>query len=262
MRVIPQLGTLSSIQLPASSGQQTRTPRNRLSGGTSVSYADPRSRRSIWRLEYRAATGAERQSLEAFFQDVEGRLQPFTFLDPFQNLFSRSADLTHGVWFTQAPLALTGGAGDPEGGSAAFGMANPSPAPLRIYQQLDIPAWYHYSLSVYARSVSSASLVLSLEAGSNIVSRSFPLSTVWKRYTFPASPGGTAESVRAGFEIAAAGELLLFGPQLEAQPAPSDYKATTAEGGIYSNARLLQDELVWTASAPGLHDTRLTIAST
>lgn len=261
MRVIPQLGTLASTQFPAVSGRQTRTPRNRLHGGGVQHYADTPGRRGVWRLEYRAVTDVERQALEVFFHQVQGRLNTFTFLDPFQNLFSRSIDLSAAEWFAEAPLALTGGAGDPEGGSAAFGVANPSPAPLRIYQALNIPAWFQYSLSVYARAGTAAPVALSLVGGSNSVSKSFTLSGAWTRHTLTATAGGNAQAVEAGFEIAAGQQIFLFGPQLEAQPAPSGYKPTQTAGGVYAKARLMQDELVWTTAAPGAHDTRLTIAS-
>ncbi len=261
MRVIPQLSTLASIQFPAVGGRETRTLINRLNGGDSVVYPDAKAGRKTWRLAYKGLTEEERQTLESFFLGVEGRLRPFTFLDPLQNLFARSGEFTAPEWTKEAPLSVTGGHADPSGGVLAHGLANSSGAPRRMYQSLNVPAWFHYSLSIYARAETPAQIQLVLKGGSNVASQSFPLTGNWARYTLAATAGGSSESVEAGVELGSGAEMYVFGAQLEAQPAASEYKATGAEGGVYPNARLMQDELSWITSAPGAHNTTLTIVS-
>jgi hypothetical protein len=54
----------------------------------------------------------------------------------------------------------------------------------------------------------------------------------------------------------------LFGMQAEAQLAPSDYKQTSARGGVYAKARFGTDHLTVTARAPDVYDAVIPIVNT
>ena len=261
MNYLPQLGTHASVQFPATNELEARTIVNRLDGGSVVRSIDGSARRKAWRLEFANLSDTERQAVESFFHAVAGRLGNFPFLDPFQNLFVRSNEMSHAAWVREAPLALTAGASDPMGGTAAVTAANAAAAARRLYQSLTIPAGFRYTLSVYVRAASPALFNLFFTDGANTVAQTYPVGSAWNRVALSGVVGGLAEQMDAGVELPAGAQIQLFGAQLEAQPAASDYKPTGAEGGVYSSARLMQDELVWTSPAPGLHSTKLTIAS-
>ncbi len=65
----------------------------------------------------------------------------------------------------------------------------------------------------------------------------------------------------AALEIGAGQQIQVFGPQLEAQIAPSQYRATAAKGGVYPKAHFTGDYLPVVAEAPSLFATSLTIES-
>lgn len=261
MRVIPQLGTLAAVQFPAEASKVRRTVVNRAAGGETVLYSDGGGKRSAWRLSLTGLTDAERLSLETFFRSVEGQLHSFVYLDPFENLLTRSHDFQSPTWVKEAPLSLTSGVSDPMGGSEATSAANPSTAARRIHQSNAIPGWFHYSFSVYIRSSGGTPVKLLMKSGSQEVSKTFEAGPAWRRCVLTASPGGPAEAVEAIVEVPPQSTVQVFGAQLEAQPGVSDYKSTGATGGIYPNARLLQDELTWVATAPDANQTILMITS-
>ena len=57
--------------------------------------------------------------------------------------------------------------------------------------------------------------------------KTFALTTAWQRISFTANLGQATTSVTFGAQLAAGAIVDLFGMQVEAQLAPSDYKMTT-----------------------------------
>jgi hypothetical protein len=54
-------------------------------------------------------------------------------------------------------------------------------------------------------------------------------------------------------------QIQLYGPQLEAQLAPSRYRATARNGAVYAQAHWAVDDLVISAEAPNLFSTAFSI---
>jgi hypothetical protein len=54
----------------------------------------------------------------------------------------------------------------------------------------------------------------------------------------------------------------LFGMQVEAQPAPSDYKQTVAQGGVFARARFAADQFTVTAQGTDVYDVVINIIAT
>ena len=93
-----------------------------------VKLADPGAAITEWHLSFAEMSDQELAALEALFQATEGRLTPFTFLDPADNLLAWSEQQNQAVWQADPLLTLTGGVADPMGGTAAFQVSNPRPA--------------------------------------------------------------------------------------------------------------------------------------
>jgi hypothetical protein len=90
----------------------------------------------------------------------------------------------------------------------------------------------------------------------------FALSTVWQRIIFPVSLGQPTSSITFGASLAAGGSVDLFGMQVEAQVAASDYKMTGISGGVFSAARFADDAITVTAQSTDVYDAVIRILST
>jgi hypothetical protein len=72
-------------------------------------------------------------------------------------------------------------------------------------------------------------------------------------------PGdANATSVAFGIELPAGAQIDVFGPQAEAQLAPSLYRASTT-GGVYENARFRDDAFGFTTQGVNRHSTTVNI---
>jgi hypothetical protein len=68
--------------------------------------------------------------------------------------------------------------------------------------------------------------------------------------------------VTFGAQLQAGASVDLFGMQAEAQLAPSDYKMTETQGGVYANARFGADQLTVTAQSTDVYDAVIQIVNT
>ena len=63
-------------------------------------------------------------------------------------------------------------------------------------------------------------------------------------------------------QLKAGGSADLFGMQVDAQLAPSDYKRTGTRGGVYKKARFAEDRLTVTAQGTDVYDAVIRIVNT
>jgi len=63
-------------------------------------------------------------------------------------------------------------------------------------------------------------------------------------------------------QLEAGASVDLFGMQAEAQLAPSDYRVTGANGGLYARARFGEDRLTVTAQGADVYDATIRIVNT
>src|SRR4051812_8729822 len=94
----PQLKTGAIAHHPVRKTIETRTVTNVLPGGNVFMYPDEAAQKTIWSWEYVGATVDEATTILKFFEACEGRLRPFTFLDPVGNLLSGSSDFRSDGW--------------------------------------------------------------------------------------------------------------------------------------------------------------------
>jgi uncharacterized protein DUF2460 len=249
MECFPQLQTGASVQYPIRKRRITRTVRNECVDGREVKLADPGGSSTEWQLSFSELTDDEMAALQQFYQDREGRLNSFTFLDPTDNLCAWSEKLDEAVWQKDPLLQVAGGVSDPFGTTRAFQITNPSGAPLRVLQTLNVPGSFYYCLSLWARS--DATGTVSLVRGDQSAARN--VYSYWQRLMFASQSQSTDETVAFGIVIAAGGSVDVFGVQVEPQIGASPYKTTMSAAGVYANARFRDDALTVTMTGPGRH---------
>jgi hypothetical protein len=230
MLVFPQIA-----QYPLRKRERARTIVNAMRDGSRVTYADADERTTEWDLRLAALTVEEWQSIETLAIASEGRLRNFTFLDPTANLLRRSEELDTSEW-VKDPLMVIDGAV----------ITNTGQVAQRISQTLEVPGWFHYTFSARARSTGGVTMTLVRGAEA----RAFEVGATWARYVTSGNLNSTDEQVTFAVELPAGGQVELGGMQVEAQTGASVYKKTTSQGGVYPNARFMDDALRGVAQGP------------
>lgn len=255
MSYFPQLGTGATGQFPIVKRRRARTVSNTAMDGHQVKLVDAPAQSTEWRLRFEELTDGEMETLASFFESVEGRLGTFTFLDPAANLLAWSERLDQTVWQAAPFVTVTGEVQDPLGTTRACRVTNAGGAAAQIAQTLQVPDWFRYCLSVYARSEwgSSVTLVRGEEK------RAYGVGSEWRRLAAAAQSERKEESVRFGLELPPGAAVEIFGMQVEAQTGASAYKRTLSRGGVYSNARFDDDEFQVTTAGLERHGCELTV---
>jgi|ERR1035441_317259 hypothetical protein len=257
MFYFPQLSSGATGQYPITRQRSARTVVNQSCQGYQVKLADPGAAITNWHLSFEEMSDEELAALEVLFQAVEGRLSPFTFVDPADNLLAWSDQQNQAVWQADPLLTLTGGAADPMGGMAAYQVTNPTPATLKLQQSINAPASLDYCLSLYARSDQSARVWL--VRGSATYAQA--ISPQWTRPIFAGQLQDTGDSITFGIALDPGATVDVFGIQAEAQTTASLYKQTAETGGVYPNARFQNDTLTITTVGPSRHSCELDIVN-
>lgn len=262
MLFFPQLLSGNVSQYPLRRTRHVRTVVNELADGGSTRLGDPDLVSLEWALELSFLDDQEWAALETLFDQTEGRLAAFTFMDPGDNLLTWSENLTETAWQKGALVELAENVADPVGETRATRITNGAATPQGLSQTLEVFSGFHYCLSAYLRSDQPMTIQLQRSSGSASASDLVEASTSWRRVMSSGTLGGSDESLSFGIELPVSSALDVFGLQVEAQLGPSEYKKTTARGGVHSKARFLNDSLTGTATGPGQHSAKLHIRST
>ncbi len=234
---------------PVRKREVQRTALNLLGDGSVDLIGDAAAAAVEWEIGARGMTRAECSAVEALFTAVAGRWGTFTFLDPVGNLLEQSENFGVSPWVVGALVSFTTGVPDPLGTSRATTAVNTGGAAASIAQTLAVPGTYQYSLSVWARGTT-----VTLEIGS--ATKTVALSSTWTRVSM------TGSGTTFGVSIGAGASVDLFGMQVEAQIAASDYKMTTTRAGVYTKARFMDDVLKVTAQGTDVFDAVIRVTST
>ena len=261
MLYFPQLATGATAQFPLERRLLRRTIVNRLPDGSVVKLDDPKGAGIVWTLKYLGLTDAERDAFETMFREAQGRLRPFTFLDPAGNLLRWSEDLADPVWHRDGALQIAAGVADPEGAERASRITNTAQAEQSIAQTIDPPGGRRHCFSMFVRSANRTPIELSLSNSAGMMTAAQFADTNWRLVSCSGELEGDADdiTVRASFDPGAAADV--YGCQLSAQPNPSAYRRTRAESGVYPNSRFLDDELTFIANGIDDHALSLRIFS-
>jgi hypothetical protein len=257
MPYFPQLTSGAVAQFPSSKQVLRRTVVNEAADGSTVKLADPAANGVEWSLKFAGLTDAEWNAIETLFEAVEGQLDSFTFLDPFDNLVSWSEDPTQAVWIKGSGLAATTGLADPLGGTGAASVANSGTAAANLQQSINAPGGYQYCLSVWAQSAAASRITLFQSTATKSASKEFGIGPVWTRLEFGANLGATERTVNFGATVEGGSAVELFGFQVEAQVGASKYRKTLAGNGVYASAWFLDDTLTRTTN--GVDDNSCTL---
>ena len=214
-----------------------------------------------WELRLSDLTSGEYSALLALFDSVEGCLLSFTFLDPFSNLLLWSEDPTDSAWYKEPLIQLSPGRPDHMGTARATRLLNSGIASQRIEQTLSTPSWYQYSLSVWLRTETNAKVTLAVASTEDTATTVHEVGSMWRRCALSSRLNGTAETLTVGISLAGGESVDAFGFQLDAQPAPSNYKRSTTRTGIHPNARFRDDILDAVTTDLSCHSVKLTIVS-
>jgi hypothetical protein len=160
MIYFPQLSSGATGQFPIQKQRTTRTAVNQSIQNYEIKLADPGAATTEWHIAFAELTDQELAGLESLFEAAEGRLTPFTFVDPTDNLLAWSERQDEAVWQADPLLTLTANIADPLGGTGAFQVSNTGLATQLLQQSIAAPASLSYCLSVYARSDQSTQVSL------------------------------------------------------------------------------------------------------
>jgi hypothetical protein len=261
MLYFPQLLSGAAAQFPVRRSLLTRTIVNTADDGRTVKLADPGSQTVEWELDLRGLAGQEWNAIQSLFQAVEGRLKSFTFLDPTDNLLAWSEDLSAAVWSKDPALQFSANVSDPKGTLRATRITNPTQSPLPIQQACEVPGWFQYCLSVYARSEQPAEINLVRSSAGGTEKKTFRVGPGWQRVEYSSKPTDSSELVSFGMEIPGSAAVDVFGFQLESQTCASMYKKTVARHGVYREAWFQEDALSVETEGPDRHSCRLRIGA-
>jgi hypothetical protein len=224
--------------------------------GEVIRATDPDANTIEWTLDYAGLTDAEQAVLQAFFVAAEGRLRSFTFLDPASNLLKWSEELTEDVWHRDPMLQLNG----LENG--VHRVVNAAQTVQGLEQTISTPGWYQYVFSAYVRASTPTTLRVRLTSGGGgqVFSESIARAD-WCRTFCSGSIQGSSEELTCRLEIPSGSVVEVRSLQLDAQPMPGEYRRTTTRNGVYDSTRFAEDRIVFTASGPDNHSTRIRLIS-
>jgi hypothetical protein len=255
----PQLESGALAQYPIDKTQVIRTIKNVLADGSNLVFGDPTSAQIYWQFAYTNLSVAETNALRAHFDACAGRLRAFTFIDPTGNMLASSIRPDMPPWEFAAPVQFEAGHADPAGGSTAFVVTNTSQAVQDIKQTVRVPANYHYCFSIYAAGGNGSSIQLVRKGTIAEQQMIGNIGPVWTRVVSSGRLNDTAMEFSVAIRLAPGQQIQLYGPQLEAQLAPSRYRATARNGAVYAQAHWAVDDLVISAEAPNLFSTAFSI---
>jgi hypothetical protein len=261
MLYFPQLASGAVGQFPVVKNVVQRTITNVLPDGSTVKYADPGAPLVQWQLQFQGLADSEVAMLQQFFAACEGQLNAFTFTDPLSNLLLWSEDLTQPEWEASTLLQFSTGVTDPNGGTSATQITNPTGADLTVQQTIAAPGWYWYVFSAYVQGQAGVNISLLRQAGGISSPSVYAMGSAWQRISLSGQTSTTGETVTVGVTIPAGQSVTVFGFQLEPQPMASPYKPSYETGGVYTDAHFGSDTFTVTTSAPDQNQCKLTITA-
>jgi hypothetical protein len=253
MLVFPQLASGALGVYPIRKRLVIRTLENVLVDGGRIRYADIHERWVRWDLPYEGLTDVERASLQGMFDEAQGRLRDFLFLDPADNLLSDSTYQRPQLWAKDPQLSVAAGEEEVWGGGRALYLENAGGTAQVLGQYLHVPGWFTYCVSAYLKDVSFGGARLIGECGTESQGSLVEGGGGWRRYNTTIRCRQPGMGVRFGVEVPPGGAIALCGLSVEAQPYPSPLRITQGTGGVYARARFDTDRLVFRTNGPNDH---------
>ena len=258
----PQLTSGALAQYPITKTRLFRTVKNILPDGSLFVSADPGYSHLLWNLSYSGLSGSDVQALQDHFAACNGPFHAFTFIDPTDNMLRWSSDLSDAIWQTSSLVNIRANAADPFGGANAFTITNNSQANQVFCQTVSAPAGYQYCFSVYLASYQAATVIMLRNGSSAVQPMTAGVSSTWQRLVSSGRLIDPGTAFTVGLSLLPGQQLLVYGPQLEAQVSPSSYRPTAQTSSVYQNSHWSVEQLPIAATAPDLFSTAFTIETT
>src|SRR6185312_1111793 len=255
----PQLSSGALAQYPIKKARLFRTIKNVLPDGSLFLAEDPGYSRWQWNLSYSALSPSDVQAIQAHFSACKGPLHAFTFVDPTDNMLPWSSDLSNSHWQASPLIHLQAGAADPLGGANGFVLTNTAENSEEFTQTLAVPANFTYCLSMYIARSSQATVGLIRRGSESTQPLTVNIGPTWTRAVSAGQLIDSGSELTVGVSLSAGQQISIFGPQLEAQPAPSEYRSTAQISGVHPNSHWTVGQLSIEATAPDLYSTAFTI---
>jgi hypothetical protein len=257
IRIYPQVRSGAICQYPIRRRRHYRTITNTLENGTRIALSDPLATTVRWGLVYAGLTDAETTTLKSFFENVEGRLDTFAFVDPVANLLVWSEDFSQSAWQRNSLLQVQPQAADPFGSTRATQVTNTGAGSLTLTQTVQIPETWTSCWSLYMRSNAPLAVTMS-RASSTMPAR---VTTNWQRFEMSNPGNGTGDSSDFSLEISSGAQIEIFGAQVEAQAGASAYMSTRNVSAVYPNTRFDSDTLQISIDAPNSNGCNIALTS-
>ena len=213
-----------------------------------MKLADPDDGGIVWELQYSGLTDSERNTIENFIREAEGRLHRFTFLDPAGNLLLWSEDLLRSVWQRDGLIQIGSGITDPAGSTRATRIVNGSQVEQGFEQTVACPGWFHYCFSAFIRSSTMSTATLAVSNADGTLAIEQTIGTEWTQIQCSGEIPGTSEDLTCRVAFNAGAAIEVYGLQLEPQPNPSGYQTSRERNGVYVNTRFEEDSLRFVAN--------------
>lgn len=247
MRHFPQLESGCAGQYPVAKLISPRVAWSETPGGLRRRAFDGAGSRVVWRMELHGLRESEAGAIEGLFEECEGRRRSFTFVDPTANLLAATDDGTSTYWERDEGTAVAGGVAGLSGASGGFRITNQGAGWGGVWQAATVPEEMTYCLSAYMRATSEGKARLRIGRTERVVEPDGRWRQMWVSGT-----SGETGPVEFAIEAEAGGQVEVWGPQAEAQVAPSEYKRNRGRGGWYSRARFSTDDLSFATEGPGV----------
>ncbi len=247
------------MQYPVHKTRTGRTVKNILPDGSVIAYPDPSASRLTWQLGYTNLSLPDLMAVSSFFNWCQGRLHAFTFIDPVGNMLVNSANLSGSEWLRSSMVQITPNLPDVRGGMSAFSITNTGDASQDLAQTLAVPASYSYCFSAYVLSAQPSMLDFVRQGSTAQNVDALPVGPSWTRVVSKGRLADTSNTFTVSIRLAPGQQVSIYGLQLEAQLAPSRYKPTLQQGGVYSTAHWGMDQLPVSADAPDSFSTVFSI---
>ncbi|MBL8213041.1 MAG: hypothetical protein JNK87_20160 [Bryobacterales bacterium] len=262
MLAFPQFGDKAVIQYPYRWRQKFRTRLADNDWGSLPRQTDGGFEERRFSCVLRGLSDGERVSIQNLFVATAGGYRAFTFLSPHENLLADSEALATGSWIKDPGLVLVSGFADPLGGLGATRVSNPAGMARRFRQVIEAPSEYRYCASFWGRSASSSNITFQGGAATAPSERVLRFDGTWRRFVVTVQSSEVVGQTAFGLVLPAVTEVEVFGWQVEASGAATEYKKTVGPGGVIANCRFADDRLEWTSEFPGQHTVRINLAAT
>lgn len=273
--LVLETGALARYPLSTKEVFSTRT--NKFADFSRQTFAQLANPLSQWVINLQLLKDSEASDWKDLFEATQGAYAPFTFIDPWDNLLQYSEQQETSPWASVGGIAVTQASGaivDP------FGRFSQRPRLLTISntgtalleQTVNVlpggtgnsrTAGLTLTASIYAYlTAGSLPFSLAINDGAGASSVTVTPTTSWQRFAVTRRSVSTNTSTNVTIELnnfSSTGGVYIFGVQLEAAGAMSDYKTTTSYCGFHPTCYFQTDEQDRQAVEFGVNTTQLVI---